>query len=73
MSFRARSLLLSFVALLLVCLGVSATAQAEAGPFFEQREGAEGEASEIAEAMPEEVRGGGGEQKLIGKIAGTAF
>lgn len=73
MLFKARVLLLSLVALLLMGSITSGMAYAEAGPFLNGRVvGEKGEGEDINEYNPVEVQGGGGEQKLKGKIVGMA-
>jgi hypothetical protein len=73
MLFKARALLLSLVALLLVGSIAAGAAYAEAGPFFKHREaGTKGEGETVEEPIPDEVQGEGGELRLKTKILGTA-
>jgi hypothetical protein len=62
-------MLLGFLTLLAIGSFAASAAYGEAGPFWHHRAiGGEGEGSKIEEKTPEEVYGGGGEQKLSGKI-----
>lgn len=72
MLFKARVLLLSLVALLLVGLSTAGVAYAEAGPFFFGREaGSKGEGEKLSESKPVEVVGEGSEQIIKGTISAT--
>jgi hypothetical protein len=71
---RIRTVLLGVLALLLANSLASASAFAEAGPFWHHRAvGETGVGAKIEEKSPETFRGEGGEQTLKGSIAGTAI
>ncbi len=72
MSVKARVLLLSLVALLLVGSAAPGAAYAEAGPFFLGRKaGTEGSGVKIEGSSPAEFQGEGGEQRLNAKVSGS--
>ena len=74
MTLVTRRLLWGLLALLLAGTVAQGMAHAEAGPFWHHRANAkEGAGSKIEEKSPEKFSGGGGEQKLTGKIAGTSI
>ena len=66
---RLRALVLGMLAVLLAGSVMAATASAEAGPFWHHRAiGGEGKGEKIEPKAPENFRGTGGRQALIGKI-----
>lgn len=71
---KLRAGLLGLLAMLLLGAFAAAPAFAEGGPFWHHREvGEENEGAKITEQAPEKIGGEGGEQKLKGKLAGTAI
>jgi hypothetical protein len=69
---RARAAMLGLLAVILVGSLTSATAFAEAGPFWHHREiGGKGEGAKIEASAPESFQGEGGEQRLKGEIGST--
>ncbi len=73
MLFKARAMLLSLVALLLLGSVTAGTACAGAGPFWHHRGvGAKGEGEFVGgEESPQEIQGEGGAQTLMGEVVGT--
>jgi len=64
--------MLGLVAVMLLGSVMAATASAEPGPFWHHREiGGKGEGEKIEPKAPENFKGTGGEQTLIGKVGGA--
>jgi hypothetical protein len=69
---RARAMLLSLLALLLVGSFAASTANAEGGPFWHERpEGGKGEGTLLTGEEGPDGQGSGGVQTLTGEVAGT--
>jgi hypothetical protein len=68
---RIRVVVLGLLALMLVGSIMSASASAEAGPFWLHREVGGKEGTKIGPKAPENFWGTGGEQRIVGSISGT--
>jgi hypothetical protein len=70
---RIRTVVFGLLTTILAALAMTATASAEAGPFWHHRAvGGEGEGLKVEPTAPENFKGEGGEQTLKGEIGTTA-
>ena len=72
LTLRVRAAVLGLLAIALAVSAITASASAEPGPFWRHRANSkEGEGAKIEPKAPENLKGEGGEQRLLGKIATT--